>query len=179
MEKYYKKDFTWSDENSEVTGLPRPYVVTPERLHFAQPLNFSNKFKKYLHKIVPMPWQSIPLFINEGAGLLSVHIDHEEMVVTDNLCGYCGNGFSNEELCCRWISNNRYISKDGLGGPRVYSDVYPLHLECMKQARKFCPFMRTLSEKDFEFSEHNILLKKIQEELKEPIDLENSKNDLF
>jgi hypothetical protein len=49
----------------------------------------------------------------------------------------------------------------------------------MKQARKFCPFMRTLSEKDFEFSEHSILLKKIQEELKGPTKLEDSKNDLF
>jgi hypothetical protein len=179
MEKYYKKDFTWSGENAEVTGLPRPYVVTPERLHFNKTLNFSNKFNRYLHKIVPIPWQSIPLFINEGAGLLSVHIEHEKKVIVDNLCGYCGNGFKNKELCCRWISNTNPLSENGTEVPRVYSDVYPLHLECMKQARKFCPFMRTLSEKDFEFLEHSTLLKKIQEELKEPIKLEDSKNDLF
>jgi hypothetical protein len=35
----------------------------------------------------------------------------------------------------------------------------------MKQARKFCPFMRTLLEKDFEFGEYSILLKKVKNEI--------------
>jgi hypothetical protein len=179
MEKYYKENLTWTKENSEITGLPRPYAITPEHLHFSESLNFSNKFKRYLHKIVPIPWQSIPLFINNGTGLLSVNIDHESKVITHNVCGYCGNGFDHKELCCRWISNNQNISEDGLTGSRVYSDIYPLHLKCMKQARRFCPFMRTLSENDFEFSKYSILLKKIQKELKENINLENYKNDLF
>ena len=169
MEKYYKEGFIWSKENSNSTGLPRPYAITPDYLHFSKALSFSNKFKRYLHKIIPVPWQSVPLFINGGSGLLSVNIENESLVVPNNLCGYCGNGFSNNELCSRWISNNKTISEDGLTGSRVYSDIYPLHLECMRQARRFCPFMRTLSEKDFEFSQYDILLKKIQKELKEKI----------
>jgi hypothetical protein len=165
MQEYYKKDLVWSQENSEITGLPRPYAITPDRLHFRKPLNFSNNFKRYLHKIVPIPWQSVPLFINGNYGLLSINIEHEKKVITHNLCGYCGNGFNDKDLCSRWISNTKKLSEDGVDSFRVYSDVYPLHLECMKQARRFCPFMRTLSEADFEFSEHSILLKKIKEEL--------------
>ena len=34
----------------------------------------------------------------------------------------------------------------------VPSDFHPFHLKCMKQARVYCPFMRTLKDEEFEIS---------------------------
>ena len=52
---------------------------------------------------------------------------------------------------------NNNLDKDIFSKSRVFSDSYPHHLECMKQARIFCPFMRTLIDKNFETGEYDIL----------------------
>jgi|694.fasta_scaffold65866_5 hypothetical protein len=167
MAIYYKKDFLWNFETGEQTGLPRPHVIVPESLYFVKKTKINNPFKRYLHKIVPIPWQSIPKFFDNTGGLLSVNIDHEKKVITDNLCSYCGLGFNKDEICSRWISQNISPSEDGIKAPRVFSDSYPQHLECMKQTRRFCPFMRILLEEDFEYGEHHLLLLNAKKSLKD------------
>ena len=165
MKKYYLDNFIWNKETSEIRGLPRPYVKVNKLYYFLKPVGFKNKFKRYLHTVVPIPWQSIPLFDNFGA-LLDVNVDHESEVVKNGLCAYCGIKFKEKEICIRWTTQNfmptidgksNNLDKDIFSRSRVFSDSYPHHLECMKQARIFCPFMRTLIDKNFETGEYDIL----------------------
>ena len=53
-----------------------------------------------------------------------------------------------KEIVIRWIKAPLALTfKEG---PKVFSDFHPLHLECMEQARIFCPHMRKLQDSDFE-----------------------------
>lgn len=166
MPNYYKEGFIWNGETGNTKGLPRPYITPPNIYYFRKPFAFNSRFKRYLHKIVPIPWQSIPFFDENFNKLLSVNVEHEIEARENNLCGYCGLGFKDTDIVIRWKTQTLPPSIDGSipgaiidGHPRhrVYSDSYPHHLECMRQARVFCPFMRTLLDDDFEIGEYAIL----------------------
>lgn len=157
---YYKKDFMWNSENANVKGLPRPHFITPESFHYKETQNFKNPFRRYLHKIIPIPWQSLPKF--EFPTGLNLILENEKKVISDSLCAYCGIQFNDDSLAIRWITQNLSPEENGA---RVRSDSYPFHLECMKQARIFCPFMRTLSDKDFEIEKYKKLRKDAENDI--------------
>jgi hypothetical protein len=157
---YYCKNFFWSEESGKFKGLPRPYLKVPEHLLKNNPKTFNSNFKTYLHKIIPVPWQSIPSI--DYNVIFSVNVDHEKEVMPKGLCGFCGLDFDGEDDCIIWITQDLKPSNNG---PRVFSDSLPHHLECMNQARIFCPFMRTLNDEDFEIGKYKILKKKAEEKI--------------
>jgi hypothetical protein len=130
MTKFFSKSSEWNDETGAKKGLPRPYVSFPKQF-------LTKNGKLYLHKKVPMPWQSKPRFDKGGLDLI---LENESRVFPEGLCGYCGVKFNDNDQVIRWLNGS---------GP-VHSDMHPLHLECMKQGRTFCPFMRTTSDDEFE-----------------------------
>jgi hypothetical protein len=129
--KYFSKAKKWNESDINTTGLPRPFA-TPVR--------------KDLAKKVPIPWQSEDRF--ESLGHLGLNQKNEDSVYKKDLCSYCGIEIKNNEIVIRWI--NAPLAFTSKEGPKVFSDFHPLHLECMKQARIFCPHMRKLEDLDFE-----------------------------
>ena len=139
----------WSDSFKDFAGLPRP---------------FSKVLKKYrikhsLAPKVPIPWQSEN---KSGENFLKVIQENEDVVYYKNLCSYCGIKIDNEENVTRW--KNPDISKIRHDGNFVLSDIHPLHLECMKQARVYCPGMRKKDEKEFEYGKYIDLKKHAEKE---------------
>ena len=129
----FDKSHLWTKNDVATTGLPRPFAYT---------------YRKDMPKIVPIPWQSMDNFkINKNLGL---NLRNEKMVYENNLCSYCGIKINNDEICKRWNTAplEKLFAIETVGN--VLSDIHPLHTECMKQARTFCPFMKTLKDKDFE-----------------------------
>ena len=130
----------WSEKNSNFLGLPRPYYLPDPKWYV------KNK-KKYLHKKIPIPYQSKPGTKNSSP--ISLNIENEKKVIKEALCSYCGIHIEDNEKSIRWmiekVNFQNNIKKD-----LVPSDFHPLHLICMKQARIYCPFMRTLKDKDFD-----------------------------
>ena len=137
MSKYFKDGFVYNEESVNYVGLPRPYVDTEESL-------YKKDGKFHLHKRVPIPWQSKPA--NAGHFLNIVH-ENEDKIYGLNLCPYCGKDFLPNEESIRWISKKRIPQFEG---PSVFSDSHPFHIECMKQGRIFCPFMRQIDDSEFE-----------------------------
>jgi hypothetical protein len=129
--KYFNGAHKWQESDVDMTGLPRP---------FATPI------RKDLAKKVPIPWQSEDRF--ESLGHLGLNQNNEDLVYKNNLCSYCGIEIKNKETAIRWI--NAPLESTSREGPKVFSDFHPLHLECMKQTRIFCPHMRGLQDLDFE-----------------------------
>jgi hypothetical protein len=74
--------------------------------------------------------------------------ENEKLVYLEGRCGYCGIKFIDNDECSRWIIVDP--TQNDSTGPRVFSDTHPLHIECMKQARVFCPFMRQRENDEFE-----------------------------
>ena len=136
--KYFNGAHEWQENDVNTIGLPRP---------FAKPN------KEYLAKKVPIPWQSEDRFYS--LGVLGLNQNNEDIVYKKDLCSYCGVEIKNKETVIRWISAPLALtSKEG---PKVFSDFHPLHLECMKQARIFCPHMRKLQDLDFEIGKYKKL----------------------
>ena len=129
--KYFDGAHLWQEKDVNTVGLPRPFA-TPTR--------------KDLAKKVPIPWQSEDRF--ESLGHLGLNQNNEDVVYKKNLCSYCGVEITNKETVIRWI--NAPLAFTFKEGPKVFSDFHPLHLECMEQARIFCPHMRKLQDSDFE-----------------------------
>lgn len=145
MFKYFN-EIAWSEQTKNNTGLPRPFYIIPSFLH--------KKNKKfYLHKKVPIPFQSIAKFTESQ--LLNLNKENEEVVVNNELCPYCGIKIDNEEQCIIWTTYNIGFSNNH---SVVKSDVYPFHLECMKQGRIFCPFMRTKKSNEFKIGKFSDLI---------------------
>lgn len=128
---YFDKTKHWEEKDVNFVGLPRPWA-TPKR--------------KDLAKKVPIPWQSEDRF--DSLGHLGLNQNNEDLVYKKNLCSYCGIEIKNKEIVIRWI--NAPLAFTFKEGPKVFSDFHPLHLECMEQARIFCPHMRKLQDSDFE-----------------------------
>ena len=129
--KYFDNASKWQEHDVDTVGLPRPWA-TPKR--------------KGLARKVPIPWQSEDRF--QSSGSLWLNQKNEDLVYKNNLCSYCGIEIKNQETVIRWT--NAPVAITSRKGPKVFSDFHPLHLECMEQARIFCPHMRKLKDLDFE-----------------------------
>jgi hypothetical protein len=129
--KYFKNAKKWDESSLNFVGLPRPFAI-PNR--------------KDLAKKVPIPWQSEDRF--KSMGHLGLNQINEDLIFKNNLCGYCGIKIEDDEITHRWITAPVELTTHN--GPKVFSDFHPLHIECMKQARIFCPHMRKLNDQDFE-----------------------------
>jgi hypothetical protein len=138
----------WTEESSNVVGLPRPYYDLSDKF-----LNTGSNSKIFKHKRLPIPWQSVPIFGREDIPSLSnpnpsnlgLILEREKRVYEEGLCGYCGVKFEDNEPCVRWTSIK------GIRGIQIRSDHLPMHKACMIQGRKFCPFMQ--ATEDFEFEQ--------------------------
>ena len=137
-DKYFINSNLWQESDLDTVGLPRPFAIP----------NIKNLAKK-----VPIPWQSEDRF--ESLGHLGLNQKNEDLVYKKNLCSYCGIKIKNNEITIRWISAPLGLTTKE--GPKVFSDFHPLHLECMKQARIFCPHMRKLQDLDFKTGEYEKL----------------------
>ncbi len=136
--KYFVGANKWQESDVLTKGLPRPFA-TPTR--------------KDLAKKVPIPWQSEDCF--QSLGHLGLNQKNEDLVYEKDLCSYCGIEIKNDEITIRWITAPLKFTTRG--GPKVFSDFHPLHLECMEQARIFCPHMRKLQDLDFETGKYKEL----------------------
>jgi hypothetical protein len=123
----------WSTALKEFVGLPRPFAKYKKGIG---PHNLPSK--------TPIPWQSIP---DTKAGNLRLFQKHEDSVYKDRVCAYCGIVFESNEEAIRWTTVDKPLTKSG---QRVFSDVHPFHFECMKQARIYCPHMKTTADEEFE-----------------------------
>ena len=159
----FSKKKLWNKENSYIRGIPRPFFSIPKSLQFKEKLDGAKI--RYLAAMVPVPWQSIPVFKDEL--LLKLEIENEKEAVQNELCGYCGLGFQDEEDSVLWTSQKKKPTHDGLKSPLVYTDFYPLHPACMKDARTFCPFMRELADSDFVFGKYKDLYRIAKDNLKD------------
>jgi hypothetical protein len=142
-----KKIFTnsekWSKSNKDIIGIPRPFYIVSDFFLKNAPFKIAKK--------IPVPWQSLPVFIEKKIVVFNVIEENEALVISDGICGYCGVKFNDTDNCSRWTIEKGTPSIDGKKGPNVFSDNYPLHRECMRQARIFCPFMKLRHEKEFEY----------------------------
>lgn len=166
MSKYFLDNYLWSENTAKNAGLPRPYAVTDPKFY-----KIIDKF--YLHKKIPIPWQSRPLMENRPIDLI---IENEKKVILSGLCGYCGTKFLDKDAVVRWVSFDTMATEIG---PRVLSDSYPFHLDCMKQARIFCPYMRKTKDAEFEFGVYNELLENFNNNLEKLIKGEKMKEDVI
>lgn len=138
MSKYFDDSLEWQEDKIDYSGIPRPFSKVPKSRQFK-----NNNF--FLHPRVPIPWQSYPIF--EDGRELGLIDENEKQVYSKNLCPYCGINFLPEETVIRWTTTDRIPEKNG---PRVLSDSYPFHINCMKQGRIFCPHMRKTKDTEFE-----------------------------
>ena len=154
MSKYFDNSHEWEEKDKEFFGLPRPYKVLTD----SYIKKVKNRF--LISKKIPIPWQSRPI-LDELSGLaFNVIKENESLVFKNSLCAYCGNKIQDYERCVRWVVDDasNFIVNDS-DGPRVFSDFHPFHLECMSQARKFCPFMKKIKEDKFQYGDFKQLKK--------------------
>jgi hypothetical protein len=151
----FKDAVEWSNNSLKLIGLPRPYSNVPEKFYF------KNK-KRYLAKKIPIPYQSLPGNSERG---IRLNMENEKESINKDLCGYCGIKINNEELSIRWKIE---IEKDFFHEQFdvVPTDFHPFHLECMRQARIYCPFMRILKDEVFDVKEQKENLKIAKENYK-------------
>jgi hypothetical protein len=165
MSKYFDDADEWEPESKEHTGLPRPYKEV-------EPSLFAHKFS--IKPKVPIPWQSYPIFSTRGA--IEVIKENEARVFSEDLCAYCGLKIKDNETVIRWKSEDDLSGKylyDPKKNTRVASDIHPFHLECMEQARTFCPFMHKTLDEEFEtglYSDLKIKALKVKEGLEKEDD---------
>lgn len=145
----FKRAKIWSEDTKNSKGLPRPiYAIDPNFI-----LRFNNKLKNR----IPVPWQSRPVF-NEVGVVFNVIEENEKRVVSHNVCGYCSLTFTKSEQCIRWIGDElNEVPINSSQGPRLFSDISPLHIKCMKQARFFCPYLNSRPDSEFEFGTYSKL----------------------
>lgn len=140
----------WNESFKNFTGLPRPFSKVLKK----------HRVSRKLSAKVPIPWQSAAK--NDEVSFLRIIQENEDIVYYKNLCSYCGIKIKNEENVVRW--KNPSIDKIQHDGNFVLSDIHPLHLECMKQTRIYCPGMRKRIEEEFEYGLYLNLKKESQKE---------------
>lgn len=140
----------WNESLRNFTGLPRP---------FSKVLKHHRTNRKLSAK-VPIPWQSAAK--NDDRTFLRIIQENEDIVYYKNLCSYCGIKINDEENVVKW--KNPHIDKIIHDGPFVLSDIHPLHLECMRQTRIYCPGMRKRIEDEFEYDIYLNLKQKSKKE---------------
>jgi hypothetical protein len=139
----------WNENNKNIQGLPRPKYNVSQ--------NYIDKFNNKIRKMIPVPWQSKPIFNDTGTAF-NVIKENEQKILLENICGYCSLNFLNDEYCYRWKSDNpENIEINYDKGPRVFSDISPLHIKCMKQARIFCTFLNQRPNSEFEYGQYQDL----------------------
>lgn len=130
----------WNENSSNNVGLPRPYSkVLP-----------INRKRHKLAAIVPIPWQSWAK--NDQERFLSLIQENEDIIYYKDLCSYCGLKINDDQEVVRW--NSPKINEIRHDGSFVFSDIHPLHIECMKQTRIYCPGMRKRKEEEFEYGKY-------------------------
>lgn len=139
MSKIFDNSVPWNENTKNILGLPRPFFMVGRYWR-------KRKNKIYLTKKIPIPWQSFAVF-NESQ-MLGLDEKNEQLVYKNNLCPYCGIKIEKNEYVIRWT--NKKFTDSSVGG-KVLSDIHPFHIECMRQARIFCPFMRMTTDEEFEF----------------------------
>lgn len=142
----------WNDSYIGFVGLPRPFSKVLKQHQISH--NLASK--------VPIPWQSRAQ--NNQDGFLKIVQENEDIVYTKNLCSYCGITINNEDDVVRW--KNKELEKIRHDGRFVLSDIHPLHLNCMKQTRVYCPGMKKKKEEEFEYGKYIDLNKKAKSERK-------------
>ena len=136
----------WSEELRDTTGLPRPSVSTTP---FEQRI-FDVK------KRIPIPWATSPTYSEYGEADQNLPFpdsSKQQEAIEKGLCPMCGEGFEKGEIAQRWTrKTNEGIERSGGA-----ADNYPLHQECMRQARIFCPHLKSELEERFETAPHKEL----------------------
>jgi len=140
----------WDESFKNFVGLPRPFSKVLKKHRINQKLSAK----------VPVPWQSRAK--NDEDGFLRLIEENEDIVYYKNLCSYCGIKINNDENVIRWKS--RTLNEVRHNGQFVLSDIHPLHIECMRQARIYCPGMRKKNENEFEFGTYLELKKNSEKE---------------
>lgn len=145
MKNIFSDAKTWEENDKNFIGLPRPFV----NLFLLIP----TKMKRWgLARKIPIPWQSKPV-MEEEQSVFNVIYENEERVIPENLCGYCGVKIQDNEYVVRWTDKKMTVVDNKVQEPRVSSDTMPMHLECMKQARTFCPHMQKTKDSEFEYGD--------------------------
>lgn len=165
MSKYFNNAKEWSEQVGISLGLPRPFAIVPKEFKPVKNNGLQLKNGFYLHPKIPIPWQSKPVWTDAGA-VFNVIEEHEQVIYKKNLCGYCGIQIKNDEKCLRWLGDDSDHIKNDKQGPRVFSDTHPLHIECMKQAKIFCPYMRERPNEEFEIGIFSILKQHANNDIK-------------
>jgi thioredoxin 1 len=143
-------DVEWDESFKNFVGLPRPFSKVLKK----------HRINSKLSAKVPIPWQSRAK--NDDDGFLRLIQENEDSVYYKNLCSYCGIKISDNENVTRWKSGS--LNEVRHGGQFVFSDIHPLHLQCMEQARIYCPGMRKRDEKEFEYGSYLELKKNSEKE---------------
>ena len=112
------------------------------------PENIKEKTKNsfFINDKIPVPWQSVPVFTDEGA-FFNVIEENEKKIYLNDLCPYCGITINKDEISVRWMLDS---DNANMIGPRIFSDNMPFHINCMKQARIFCPHMQKTIDSEFQ-----------------------------
>lgn len=141
MDNIFKNSKYWNKKDKDTKGSNRPFVeLSPD---FIKTLGFR------IAKKIPVPWQSMP-YLKER-GVFKIVYENENKVISNNLCGYCGIKILDKENVVRWTNKDFLVINGKVEEPRVASDIMPMHIECMKQARKFCPHMIKTKDHEFEY----------------------------
>ena len=154
--KYFKNSHQWSKNDIDSVGLPRPYDYT---------------YRKDMARIVPIPWQSESNF--KHGQTLRLNRLNESLVYQNDFCPFCGIKIEKTEITIRWKTID--IIRASETPHLVSSDYHPFHLECMTQARIFCPFIKTLTNEDFEIGLYKILKINAMDNLKKIEKIKNEK----
>ena len=145
-------DIEWSKSFKDFVGLPRPFSKVL-KIH---------RINSKLSAKVPIPWQSAAE--NNDNMFLKIIQENEDIVYYKNLCSYCGIKINDKENVVRW--KNPHLDKIQPDGNFVFSDIHPLHLECMEQTRIYCPGIRKRVEEEFEYGTYFDLKQNAQKERK-------------
>jgi hypothetical protein len=156
MKEIFFSNLEWKTSLKNFVGFPRPFfILNKEQRKPNSKSTLLLKSNLYLHKKIPVPWQSIPVF--NDMQKFELNVENEKLVYKEELCGFCGLKFSDNDNCSRWKVYSP--NQTDFIGPRVFSDTHPLHPQCMKQARIFCPFMRQREDSEFEHGTYKELRK--------------------
>ena len=146
-------EIEWSQKNKNNLGLPRPFFLVPEEQRKkSEKSTLLLKTKIYLHKKIPVPWQTEPIFNLDKQ--LNLIFENELRVYLEGICAYCGIDFKDKDDCIRWKTTLGFPTKEG---PNILSDNYPFHIKCMEQARIFCPKMRQTENDEYEYGNYKNL----------------------
>jgi hypothetical protein len=159
MKKPFALQILWSECTKNLVGLPRPFIELPNKYRFT----VKGKFR--LHAKVPIPWQSV-VCLTEDNGILGVDREKEHQIFESDLCGFCGEKIGQEEDVVRWTAVWSSIQTELNLINRVQSDCHPFHLDCMKQSKIFCPYMRERPNTEFEHGKFKDLKLNAREDVK-------------